>query len=124
MQGNEVRYYDLVPYVSLLRTGTNSIAAQIGNTWSDYDDVAFDISLRAVKYSPGVPALKLQYSKSGTSSLSAETSSGTVWQFQSCDELSQTNWQSLETFTNLDGGVKTFQDSAKKPASFYRLVPY
>src|SRR5256885_11080913 len=37
----------LFPYTTLFRSGTNTIAIKVSNTWaSDWDDVAFDISLR------------------------------------------------------------------------------
>ena len=55
MQGNETRHFDLVPYISLLKPGLNTLAVKIGNTWSDYDDVAFDVSLKAVSYRRFVP---------------------------------------------------------------------
>jgi hypothetical protein len=131
MQGNEVRYFDLVPYISLLKAGTNSIAIQLGNTWSDYDDIAFDLSLKAVRYAPTTPSLVLNYSNSTNPSLTAETVPGTVWQLQSRDTISSSGWDLLQTFTNSTGGTQTFIDQGqngrvapgKVPARFYRLVP-
>jgi hypothetical protein len=50
-QGNETRYFDLIPFASLLQPGTNTIAVLVSNYWSTWDDVAFDVSLKAIPYS-------------------------------------------------------------------------
>jgi hypothetical protein len=48
-QGNEVRYFDLHPFVHLIQPGTNTIAVQLRNaTDSRWDDVAFDMGLKAI----------------------------------------------------------------------------
>jgi len=49
-QGNETRYFDLIPFASLLQSGTNTIAVLVSNYWSTWDDVAFDVSLKAIPY--------------------------------------------------------------------------
>ena len=49
-QGNETRYFDLIPFASLLQAGTNTIAFLVSNYWSTWDDVAFDVSLKAIPY--------------------------------------------------------------------------
>lgn len=49
-QGNETRYFDLIPFASLLQSGTNTIAVLVSNYWSTWDDVAFDVSLKAILY--------------------------------------------------------------------------
>jgi hypothetical protein len=129
MQGNEVRYFDLAPYLSLLRLGTNTIAVQLGNTWSDYDDVAFDISLKTMVYYPNSPHLSLDYSTS-MPSLGATAAPGTVWQLESCDDLGPGNWQPVQTFTNSSGitHLNPGQDgrvtNSAASAQFYRLTPY
>jgi hypothetical protein len=47
--GNEVRYYDLTPLADLLQPGTNTIAVALHNVWQPtWDDVAFDLDLKAV----------------------------------------------------------------------------
>jgi hypothetical protein len=51
-QGNETRYFDLIPFASLLQSGTNTIAVLVSNYWSTWDDVAFDVSLKAIPYHP------------------------------------------------------------------------
>jgi len=130
-QGNETRYFDLTPFVQLLRSGTNTVAVQISNYWADWDDVAFDISLMAVPYHPIVPRLGVNLAFGGPR-LSAETPLGSIWKMQSCDIMSPTAWQFMESFTNTLGGIRTIQDTgqngrrtpAAAGARFYRLVPY
>ncbi len=46
--GNVVKYFDLTPFLSLIKPGSNLIAVMLQNTWqSTWDNIAFDISLRA-----------------------------------------------------------------------------
>jgi len=130
-QGNEVRYFDLTPFAQMLRPGTNTVAVQIANTWSSWDDVAFDISLKGVSYLPTLPRLRVQV-LAGSPQLSVETPINTVWQIQSCDRTSPSVWQLMENFTNTSGGTLTFKDTGQNgrliPAAagtrFYRLVAY
>jgi len=129
-QGNETRYFDLIPFASFLKAATNTIAVLVTNYWSSWDDVAFDVSLKAISYHPIIPHLTLQRTNSTVPFLSAETSTGTIWQLQSRDGLSA-NWQTVQTFTNGSGGVQDFQDNGQNgrlspsaaPSRFYRLVP-
>jgi len=131
MQGNETRYFDLTPFSSLIRSGTNTIAIQIGNSWSDYDDVAFDVCLKSINYQPLVPRLFIQESGNTFPHIFVEASARSIWQLQFCDSLSTANWQVMQTFTNVTGNTLEFQDmdqTSRPPASggkrFYRLLPY
>jgi hypothetical protein len=130
-QGNEIQYFDLMPYANLIQPGTNTIAVKLSNGWaSDWDDVAFDISLRAVAYHPVIPRLALQSAPPNATQLSVETPAGSIWQIQSCD--TSTNWQTMLTFTNTTGGTQVFQDTGQNgrplpgntKSRFYRLVPW
>src|SRR5205085_2111569 len=47
-QGNAARYYDLTPFAALLVPGLNTIAVQLNNAWSSWDDIAFDLRLQTV----------------------------------------------------------------------------
>ncbi len=131
-QGNEVRYFDLAPFASLLHSGTNTLAVQVSNWWSDYDDVAFDLSLKAIPYHPAFPRLTLQGAGPAGTFLSADTPAGTIWQLQSCDPAPAWNWQLVQTFTNAAGGAHLVADTGQNgrlpptnvPARFYRLVPF
>jgi hypothetical protein len=131
MQGNEVRYFDLVPYVGLLKPGTNTLAVELGNTWSDYDDVAFDVSLKAVMYKPLAPQLTLDCTDPAVPAINVQSVPGTIWQLQSCDALSASSWGLAQIFTNTTGNIQQLLDTGQNgrlsPASvrtrFYRLVP-
>jgi hypothetical protein len=47
--GNIVKYFDLAPFLSKIKSGPNVVAVMLQNTWqSTWDNVAFDISLRAI----------------------------------------------------------------------------
>ncbi|HTL54359.1 MAG TPA: hypothetical protein VL361_01715 [Candidatus Limnocylindrales bacterium] len=128
LQGNETRYFDLTPFSSLLRPGTNTLAVQIGNCWSDYDDVAFDVCLKGVPYQPLSPHLSLQCSGTNSPSLYVQAPPMTIWQLQCSDSVSTGNWQPLQVFTNTTGTTVIPTDFAQprsQPAQkFYRLVPY
>jgi hypothetical protein len=123
-QGNVVRYLDLTPFASLVQPGTNTLAVLLSNYWSSWDDVAFDVSLKAVVYHPVVPRLWLLSVGPGPVQLAAETPAGTIWSLESSDTLQPFDWQLMETFTNTDGGVQTFRDMGPpQPYRFYRLRP-
>jgi hypothetical protein len=59
----------------------------------------------------------------GTMHVAADTPPGTIWRLESCNNLSQPNWQLVQVFTNV-AGAKTVLDSATGLQGFYRLVPY
>ncbi|PWU15125.1 MAG: hypothetical protein C5B50_15870 [Verrucomicrobia bacterium] len=133
LQGNETRYFDLTPFISTLQLGTNTIAVQLPNTWgSNYDDVAFDLSLQSLTYHPILPRPTVQCPSASPPIISIETPLNTIWQIQSSDSLSSPNWQTMLTFTNSNGGAQTFQDTGQNgrpapsstPHRFYRVVPY
>ncbi len=132
MQGNQRRYFDLTPFATFLQMGTNTLAVQLGNCWSDYDDVAFDLSLQAVIVDNSEMRCQLQVSGSSPLAISAKTPSQTVWQLQSNDDLQSGNWRLMEVFTNLTGTVLSWPDTGQNgrtpPEStavrLYRLMPY
>src|SRR5207253_2087999 len=64
-QGNEVRHFDLTPFAQMIQAGTNTIAVLVSNYWSSWDDVAFDVSLKAVQYHPVTPRLTVQTAPAG-----------------------------------------------------------
>jgi len=105
---------------------------QVSNWWSTWDDVAFDLSLKAVTYHPVIPHLTAQSGSPNAARISVETPPASIWQLQSCDNLSSANWQLMQTFTNSAGAAQSFQDTGQnnRPAPtairsrFYRLVPF
>jgi len=131
MQGNETRYFDLLPFAPSLRPGTNTLAIRIGNTWSDYDDIAFDVCLRTVISGLPVPGLRADFSAPGSPRLVAQTPQGTIWQIESCDALGGP-WQPILSFTNSDGTAQALLlagrgrpgVSGSSGSRFYRLAPW
>jgi hypothetical protein len=131
-QGNEARYFDLTPFASLLQPGNNTVAVQLNNSWADWDDVAFDLSLKAVTYHPTKPRLSVSFPTPLTPRISVETPAGTIWQLQSSDTFPPTSWQPMQTVTNLLGGIQTFLDTGQNgrlvpsvaKSRYYRLVPF
>ena len=48
-EGNVLKYYDLTPFIPLVKPGENMIAVMLQNTWQPtWDNIAFDLALRAV----------------------------------------------------------------------------
>jgi hypothetical protein len=130
-QGNEKRYYDLSPFMHLVRPGDNTLAVMVRNTWTDgWDDVAFDVSLRAIERSVGPPRLRIESAGLGGTLLSVESPPETIWKIESCDRIDGP-WQTLQGFTST-GALAQFLDT--RPAAilspngsgarFYRLTPY
>jgi hypothetical protein len=137
-QGNEVHYYDLAPFIHLLRTGINTIAVRLDNVWQpSWDDVAFDLSLKAMAYAPvetrfnaismnpgplqGLPGVDLGVSVPANS----------IWRIESSDTLSPPNWQFVEAVTNHAASPFWLRDTGQNgrppptlaPVRFYRLKP-
>jgi hypothetical protein len=124
-QGNELRYYDLHPFTPLLKEGTNWICVILQNTWAvDFDDVAFDIGLKAIPYR-GASA-QLHFLKTAPDVLlGCTTPPATIWKLQSCDALIGMPWQVLDIFTNSSGSNHMVLDEAVFGGTrFYRLVPF
>lgn len=129
-QGNEVRYFDLLPFTGLLVPGTNLIAVKVSNVWaSAWDDVAFDLSLHAVLNSFRPMNFSVRQGAPGQFRLSAQTPLGSIWKAEISDSIAS-GWQPLAVFTNLTGASWDFLDSSQMgaprplPARFYRLRPY
>jgi hypothetical protein len=131
MAGNEVRYFDLTPFIPMLRAGTNTVAVQVGNYWSDFDNVAFDVSLKAVSHHDA-SSLRLVMQSAQPPLLSVTTPPGTLWQLQSCDALGTNDWQVMQVFTNTGTAPQVFSDTGQNgrpaPATVrsrvYRLLPF
>lgn len=129
-QGNERRYYDLHPFTSLLRQGTNTIAVILQNTWAnDFDDVAFDVSLKAISHPRALP--KLTLGEIGPAIwVEAITPAGTIWRLRSCESIACETWRVLDTFTNTLGNIHRVLDnrpldpSGPYTSGFYQLVPF
>jgi hypothetical protein len=143
--GNEVRYYDLTPFAGLLHAGGNTIAVALHNVWAvDYDDIAFDMDLKAViGVATAEPNLNISTQATqagginggGTSpapqiNLNISVPLNTVWRVESAESLAGP-WQLMEVITNTSTGPISIVDTGQNgrlppsavPARFYRLVP-
>ena len=127
-QGNDIRYYDLQPFAHLLSPGTNTIAVILQNTWAiDFDDIAFDLNLKAIPYRGARAQLKLLTTGAPLQRvLESSTPPNTLWQIRSCDHLSGAPWRILATFTNTTlPQLRTFIDpEPMRQCRFYQLAPY
>jgi hypothetical protein len=134
-QGNRREYFDLQPFASLLRPGTNHIAVILGNCLTDgWDDVAFDLSLKAI---PAVDAPSLGKVQSVQSSsqgmlLNVLTGPGTSWRLESTDALlPRPVWQLVDRINSPAGGLTAIldfgQNGRRLPSQttcrMYRLIP-
>jgi len=143
--GNNVLYYDLTPFLGLLPPGTNTLAVVIGNGWqTDWDDVAFDLSLKTTTNSVALPAMSIggpggsgaglfdTTSTSGSPSVSLTLSvpTNSIWRVESADAITGP-WQLMEIFTNGSPGAVQIEDTGqngrlppdKTPTRYYRMVP-
>jgi hypothetical protein len=134
-QGNQVLYFDLAPFINLLKTGPNLIAAVLYNTPElGYNDIAFDLDLKVigapvangfaqiVSVTPGFNEVTLAVRAPGNS----------IWAAQSTESLANPqNWQLVQSFTNAVPTTVTIEDTGqngrKAPAlvsaRYYRVVP-
>ncbi len=143
--GNEVRYFDLTPFVNLLHPGVNTIAVALHNVWAtDYDDIAFDVDLKAVTSAAVVnPDLSIStqltqgggVNGGGTGvvpqfSLNVSAPPNTVWRVESADSL-RGPWQLVDVVSNTLSGVLSVVDTGQNgrlpptavPVRYYRMVP-
>jgi hypothetical protein len=131
-EGNVAKYFDLAPFLDLSHSGTNTIAVMLNNTWqSDWDNVAFDLSLKAIPANPAVASIEKVLSQpDGTIGLTFRGEPGTQWEVQSSDRPSDSNWAVAQDFVFPTSGQFSFQDTGQNgrpnPAEvktrFYRLV--
>ena len=129
--GNEIRYFDLTPFIDFLHAGTNTIAVALGNAFAvDWDNIAFDIALRSTPSIAAAARISSVERRSDGVLLGLAMPPATIWHLESCDQLSATNWQAFDTFTNatirsvLDTGQGGRRPPASIPLRFYRLSPF
>lgn len=123
-QGNDVRYYDLHPFIPLLHTGINTIAVILNNAvTTGWDDVAFDLSLKIIPSKSAQTHLGITR-QSAAVLLQATTPIGTIWKLDACDAPGFNDWRTLQIFTNLSTAPRSISVSNQKPSCFFRLAPY
>ena len=119
-QGNEVRHYDLHPFIPLLNPGANTIAVILNNAvTAGWDDIAFDLSLKTIPARTVATGLTITRQPSGIV-LQASTPRG-IWKVESCDAPALNTWRLLQVFTNT---IHTLTVPNQKPSCFFRLTPY
>lgn len=138
LQGNETEYFDLTPFIDLLRPGTNTIAVALNNVWQpSWDDVAFDLNLKATSHAP-VEARINSVSREApplqtvqATDLSISVPFNSVWRVECADVLSADAWQLVDVITNTSTTNLMLRDTGQNgrvppgatPARFYRLIP-
>ncbi len=141
-QGNEVQYFDLAPFLDLLQPGVNTIAVKLNNiAGADWDDVAFDVSLKTIVKGMRRTSLSIGSISAGSTAaasvpgpmqigLNINAPPSSIWRVESADRLSGP-WQLVDVVTNSSAGSITLPDNGQNgrvpPSSsasrFYRLVP-
>lgn len=126
-QGNAVQYYDLAPYLDLLHPGTNTVAVILNNVYSSWDDVAFDVNLKAVASTIAPPAASINSINMtpGTSqiNLNLTVPPGSVWRLESANNLNLTAWSLVALVTNNTSSAIWVHDTSQNSTRYYRLVP-
>jgi hypothetical protein len=131
-RGNEVKYFDLAPFIDRLRPGTNTIAVQVNNAFTSWDDMAFDLGIKAIASGAKPPAriMGLQFPADGVR-VQISAPEGTSWRLECTEGVGPTAvWHEVERFTAPAGGTLTINDprlnkpTATGPGSrFYRIRP-
>jgi hypothetical protein len=133
--GNEVKYFDLLPFSELLRRGQNTMAVMVQNGFaSSWDNVAFDMSLKAIPARAAGPAQfsSIQVEGDGAIELHLTGPRGSAWRLE-CAESPHpgSNWHTIQSVIfDSDAGVRVMdrgQNGQSHPQAdgtrFYRLVP-
>jgi hypothetical protein len=126
-EGNEIKYFDLTPFVGLFRARqTNQIAVVLQNTWQpDWDNVAFDLSFKAISQTPlSVPQFEAVNfaANSDAVSLNLFGPPNSSWILESVDNNSEASW-AVVTGVTLDGnGTATVTDKGQNGRPLPSLV--
>ncbi|EEF58340.1 FG-GAP repeat domain-containing protein [Pedosphaera parvula] len=134
-QGNQTLYYDLAPYIDYLKTGANTIAVILNNTYSSWDDVSFDIDLKVIAaplLNVTPPRISSVIPDAGGVTLNISTPSNGVWVVQSADTFSTTPlWQLVGAVTNISNTFQirdTGQNGRVPPGNvstrYYRVIAF
>jgi hypothetical protein len=135
--GTAVKYFDLLPFANLLHPGPNLIAVMVQNAWaSDWDNVAFDLSLRAVPAPPTSPTLasarfsSIRVNSDGSIQLRITGPAQTALQIQSAGAANGAgSWQMVQSVVTDGSGAAevtdpsaSFSPNTQSKARFYRLI--
>jgi len=127
-EGNVLKYFDLAPFLNLVRPGQNTIAIMLTNTWQpDWDNIAFDISLRAILQdeTPGGPIAEIQeitLTLGAPILLTLRATGASTWRLEDSEELEDEPWNFVRAVTFESAGTVEVIDSRRSDLShFYRL---
>jgi hypothetical protein len=131
--GNEIKYFDLFPFIDLLKRGTNTIAVILNNAWqSSWDDVAFDIALKTIP-APTQTTAHISAIRYNAVSVDVGISAplGSALRLESA-ETPAGPWQLVQLIPNIsvdpfwisDKGQNGRGSVSEAPNRFYRLAPY
>jgi hypothetical protein len=134
--GNTMKYYDLTPFLDLVRPGTNTLAIKLNNGWNDdWDNIAFDVRLQAVPSDlPQALArfTKIQVEEDDSVSLRMAGLPGSIWRLESSDTPPpHPDWQLIRrvVFSATAEAVVSDAGQNNRPhpgtaqRRFYRLIP-
>ncbi len=130
-EGNVIKYFDLTPFLNFLHPGVNTIAVILANTWqSDWDNIAFDVGLKAVARPVQAGAGSAQFThitaQNGQLNIGVTASLAGAWRIEYCENFAEsTGWQLLQQ-VNCDAGVEARaldQIQSAQKVRFYRLRP-
>ena len=126
----------------LLKPGMNQIAVMLRNNFNfDWDDVAFDVSLKTIvtpSRAIGLSMTQPGANPNAAQSLNSQNEIGvsvtvpgeTIWRVESADRLNGP-WQLMQVISNTGPGTVTLPDLGQNgrlppsatPTRFYRLLP-
>jgi hypothetical protein len=123
-EGNIVKYFDLTPFLDLVPSGTNTIAVMLNNTWQpDWDNVAFDISLKAIPANYSTAKLSsITVQKDGTVTLNVQGTPQSKWTVQS-SSTPNSGWIFVqEVVVGASGSSVAAVPASAASARYYRLL--
>ncbi len=130
--GNTTKHFDLAPFIHLLKTGTNTIAVVLNNTWqSTWDNVAFDLSLKGIAAQPpSTGRISAIRRIGGIVELEIAASIGSSWRVEFSESIAGP-WQLLQPVLNVPTSFIWISDTSQNgvvqmqqtPFRFYRLIP-
>ena len=100
--GNGPRLFDLMPFKDILHPGLNTIAVQVRNGWAiDWDNVGFDLSLKAVLSSPAAETAQftsIHANPDGSVTLHVVGPAGSTWNIERAESpASSLSWQPVQS---------------------------
>jgi hypothetical protein len=132
--GNVLKYFDLTPFLGWVQPGKNSIAVELSNTWEGaWDNVAFDLSLRAVARAQEDQARVQSIRTEGDGSIVLTVSgpSNSRWNLEFSEYSGNAgSWLPVTVLAIPDSGLMEIRDEGhgNRPhpggvaARFYRLI--